>query len=447
MNGNVTVVPSEITFSIEDPDGQTILNAGTVTTRDFTFVAATRGSYRFIFGNGSNAVYNKIVGVQIQHRGSAVFPYFAGKHVLVNHDEVKTFTVLLAANHRLEGSLEIQGGQQELGFSVTGPDGRTVISAHNVSQFHTFAFTSGASGAYQLSFDNISSSYASKLVLITISTNPGGQWWWWGTAAKLVFTSSPTGVTAGSEFTHLEVAVQDASGNTAGNYFTDVTLSITSGTGTSGAVLSGTTTVTTLNGIATFDGLRINLPGSGYTLTAAATGLTSVASSAFNVTEPPANSTPRNYGLSLFAYPLRIDATGQVQGTGQLKSADGKVTLDIARGTWIIDSANDGLMFLPVTGLASPPEPPPRNTMIKAYTVGPDDIRFRPSVLLTLKYDPLALPADVAEKDLYIARWDGTDWQAMDSTTDTGAKTIMTGVSHSGVYAVLGKIAESEIPS
>ena len=447
VDGRVTVVPEDITFSVEDPYGQTILNAGSVITKDFTFVAATRGFHQFVFGNGLNSVFNKVVLVQIQHRGSAVFPYFAGTYVPVNHGEVKTFTVLLAANQRLEGSLEIQGGQPELGFSVIGPDGKTVVSARKVYQLHTFAFTTGASGAYQLCFDNSSSFYASKLVSIKIYTNPGGQWWWWGTAAKLVFTTSPAGATVNSAFSaQPEVTVQDASGNTASNYYADVTLSITPGKGASGAVLSGTTTVTTLNGVATFSGLRINLPGSGYTLTATAVGLTSAASSAFDVTEPPVKSSAQNTGWKLFAYPLRIDATGQVQGTGQLKSSDGKVILDIARGTWLTDSNNDGLTFLSATRLTSPPEPPPLNAVIKAYTFGPDSARFRPSLSLTLKYDPVALPADIAEKDLYIAWWDGANWQSVDSTTDTEAKTIMARVSHSSVYAVLGKMTASTTP-
>ena len=62
----------------------------------------------------------------------------------------------------------------------------------------------------------------------------------------------------------------------------DVT-AITGGTGTGGAVLAGTGTVDAVDGVATFSGLSINLAGTGYTLTASASGLTSTTSNAINV--------------------------------------------------------------------------------------------------------------------------------------------------------------------
>src|SRR5207244_1594766 len=46
---------------------------------------------------------------------------------------------------------------------------------------------------------------------------------------------------------------------------------------------AGTPTVAAVNGVATFANLSINNPGTGYTLTASATGLTGATSSAFNI--------------------------------------------------------------------------------------------------------------------------------------------------------------------
>src|SRR4030043_46242 len=96
-----------------------------------------------------------------------------------------------------------------------------------------------------------------------------------GVAAKLAFTTQPSASnTAGVAFdTQPVVTVQDAFGNKVTSTAA-VTLSITPGTGTSSAVLLGTKTVNALNGVATFSGLSINLPGSGYTLTASSSGLT-----------------------------------------------------------------------------------------------------------------------------------------------------------------------------
>src|SRR5207249_4192715 len=51
-----------------------------------------------------------------------------------------------------------------------------------------------------------------------------------------------------------------------------------------GGALSGTTTVTAVSGVATLASLSVNKVGTGYTLTAAATGLPTQPSAAFNVT-------------------------------------------------------------------------------------------------------------------------------------------------------------------
>src|SRR5207247_9345195 len=55
------------------------------------------------------------------------------------------------------------------------------------------------------------------------------------------------------------------------------------GANASGAALSGTTTAAAVAGVATFGDLSLNRAGTGYTLTAAATGVASGTSAAFDV--------------------------------------------------------------------------------------------------------------------------------------------------------------------
>ena len=76
--------------------------------------------------------------------------------------------------------------------------------------------------------------------------------------------------------------VEDANGNTVTTATTPVTLAL--GANPGGATLGGTLTVNAVNGVATFNNLTLNQLGTGYTLTAAATGLTGATSAAFNVT-------------------------------------------------------------------------------------------------------------------------------------------------------------------
>src|SRR5262249_14553487 len=76
---------------------------------------------------------------------------------------------------------------------------------------------------------------------------------------------------------------RDAQGNTVPGFTGNVTVAISNGTGTAGATLSGTKTIAAVGGIATFSGLSIDSAGTGYTLTASATGPSSAVSSAFNI--------------------------------------------------------------------------------------------------------------------------------------------------------------------
>ena len=111
-----------------------------------------------------------------------------------------------------------------------------------------------------------------------------------GPPTKLVVSSQPSSGTGGIALpTQPKVTVQDALGNTVTTSNASVTLAITSGTGTSGAVLTCTTNpVLVVSGVATFAGCKIDKAGSGYTLTATATGLTSAVSNSFDISVGPA---------------------------------------------------------------------------------------------------------------------------------------------------------------
>ena len=102
-----------------------------------------------------------------------------------------------------------------------------------------------------------------------------------GTPAKLVVTTQPANTAAGTNFT-TGVSVEDALGNVVTSSSASVALAI--GTNPGGGTLTCTTNpLNASSGVATFS-CSINKTGTGYTLTATSTGLTSVTSSAFNIT-------------------------------------------------------------------------------------------------------------------------------------------------------------------
>ena len=91
-----------------------------------------------------------------------------------------------------------------------------------------------------------------------------------GTASQLAFTLEPTSAAGGSAFTgQPQVTVEDSGGNPIAGNSDQISLALTSGTGTPGAALACTSSsVTAVNGVASFAGCSINLAGTGYTLTA-----------------------------------------------------------------------------------------------------------------------------------------------------------------------------------
>jgi hypothetical protein len=99
----------------------------------------------------------------------------------------------------------------------------------------------------------------------------------------LSFTTQPGNTVAGAGFS-VAVTEVDQFGNPTTNASSiPVTLAISAGSGTSGANLSGTSPVSTANGVATFNGMSIDVAGQGYLLEATAGGLTTATSTSFDV--------------------------------------------------------------------------------------------------------------------------------------------------------------------
>jgi alpha-tubulin suppressor-like RCC1 family protein len=121
-------------------------------------------------------------------------------------------------------------------------------------------------------------------------------------AVKLAFSMQPASSTAGAAIGPIvQVVAQDGAGATVRRFTGSVTLALGVNPGT--GVLAGTATVAAVNGIAAFSTLRINRTGSGYTLTAAATGLATATSIPFDVT-------PGAAGRLLFAVQPATAAAG-----------------------------------------------------------------------------------------------------------------------------------------
>ncbi len=123
-------------------------------------------------------------------------------------------------------------------------------------------------------------------------------------AGQLAFADEPVSTWQFGKMPDLVVNVEDQFGNIAATNNSTVTLSIASGP--VGGTITGSTTATAVNGVATFSGLLFSVAGT-YTLLASDGALTPVDSSSFNIVPIP---TPLRYtfnGAALSGPALRFE--------------------------------------------------------------------------------------------------------------------------------------------
>ncbi|MCX7175580.1 MAG: hypothetical protein NT159_16965 [Proteobacteria bacterium] len=135
-------------------------------------------------------------------------------------------------------------------------------------------------------------------------------------ASKLAFSVQPSKAAPNAAIAPaITVLIQDSANNTITASTATVTLAI--GVNPGGGTLAGTTSVAAVAGVATFSNLSINSVGTGYTLTAASSGLTGATSSAFNITTATK--------LAFFQQPSNTSASSSITPavTVQIQDAGG----------------------------------------------------------------------------------------------------------------------------
>jgi hypothetical protein len=144
---------------------------------------------------------------------------------------------------------------------------------------------------------------------------------------------------------------------------------------------------------------------------------------------------------------IRIDSSGIAQNSGQISTKDGILTFKIDAGTRLLDNAGQSLTLIscviPVLSIS----PPLFNAIVLAYDLGPAGATFNPPITLIINYKSAQLPAGIIASSLYIAYWDGSEWQALPSTIDTGAKTVSALIYHFTIFVLAGRVEPAPTPT
>lgn len=181
------------------------------------------------------------------------------------------------------------GGVKSLTFSGADAIGsfNPTVAGVNFGTVASITFTNGVASGVSMVLYNAAETQPRSIsavagsigtgTALSVIVSPAGP-------SQLVFVQQPSDAAFGAAITPaIQVRVFDRFGNfLSTDNTTPVTLAISANP--SGAVISGTLTRNVSGGIASFNDLSVSLPGTGYSLAAASTGLAGAVSDTFSIT-------------------------------------------------------------------------------------------------------------------------------------------------------------------
>jgi hypothetical protein len=298
---SAAVISPAVQVSVEDASG----NLVTAAINMVTIAIATNPSSGTLSGTLTVAAINGVATFSTLNINKAGNGYTLGASATgLTSANSSAFNVTAAAPAKLAFTVQptnvASGAAIAPSVQVTIQDaqGNTVTTATNMitvaisnnpsggtlSGTLTVAAVNGMASFSTLSIDKLGNSYTLSAAATGLTGSTSTAFNVTAAApAKLAFTVQPTNVASGAAIApSVQVTIQDAQGNTVTTATNMITIAI--GTNPSSGTLSGTLTLAAVNGIATFSTLKIDKTGTGYTLSASATGLTGSTSTAFNVT-------------------------------------------------------------------------------------------------------------------------------------------------------------------
>jgi len=253
------------------------------------------------------------------------------------------------------GPVTITIGTDPSGGTATLSGTTQVNAVNGVAQFDDLSIQAAASGY------TLSASYAGPLSVESDAFDIDV-----GTGNRLAFIVQPSSTQSGATISPaIEVQVQDGSGNPVTTATDHITLVIASNP--SSGTLSGTTSqdAAAPDGVATFDDLHINNVGTGYTLTAFASGLSSATSSAFNITQggsatainsiTPSTATVTGQAVTVsYGVTAVAPASGTPTGNVTVSAGSDQNTCTVAAGSCVLTFASAGTKSVIATYAGGP---------------------------------------------------------------------------------------------
>jgi hypothetical protein len=161
----------------------------------------------------------------------------------------------------------------------------TVNAVNGVATFNGLSIATAGMGYKLAAASSGLVSAVSTAFAITAVADP--------TAASVAFLTQPANLVAGQVMNQIQVEIRDGADARVVSFNGEVVLAVSSG-----ATLSGTTTITAVNGVATFTNLSTTTAGS-FTLEATSAGLASTTSASFTVSPAAASAVQSTFTYSV----------------------------------------------------------------------------------------------------------------------------------------------------
>ncbi|MFC1991663.1 hypothetical protein ACFLVC_02945 [Chloroflexota bacterium] len=159
----------------------------------------------------------------------------------------------------------------------------------------------------------------------------------------------------------------------------------------------------------------------------------------------PASTRVSINGLTANNY-LSVNSQGIVQDSIRLQVTAADAFLDIAEGIKMLTAGGNALDSITASEGGELPTPAPGKAIVHAVDFGPDGATFTPAITLAMDFDGGSLMEGMAAEELYIAYWDGSEWQAIPGTLDVRMNRLSAKVSHFTRFAIMGGVPGDEIP-
>jgi hypothetical protein len=326
-------VRAAVPFDVSDPDGDRVtvtLDSSALPAGNDAAVAGTTLSWtpkvadvrpdpyvaKLTANDGRGGVTTASIGLVVSMSGSA--PLFTP----------------ISLQRVVEGrqlSFIVKATDPDMGMVTTTMDATGLPPGSPAFQSGIFAWTPSVGTArqepYGVKFTATDTTSLSTTMLVTIAVDPDRGV---GVPSSLAIGTQPVNITAGSPLPAVTARVLDETGSLASTSTILVTATLDSNP--SSGMLAGTTSVNAAAGIATFNNLRLDKAGTGYTLRMSSPGVFPAISNAFNVTPGAADhlvfaAQPMSVAPGATMAPVVVDV---VDSVGNPTPASGQVHIALA---------------------------------------------------------------------------------------------------------------------